>query len=42
MSPDVGTPTMYCRKCRYVLDGLTEHRCPECGMAIPTPEQSSE
>lgn len=24
-------PTMYCRKCRYVLDGLPENRCPECG-----------
>ncbi len=27
----VTTPTMYCRKCGYVLDGLDEHRCPECG-----------
>ena len=24
-------PTMYCQKCWYVLDGLTEPRCPECG-----------
>ncbi len=24
-------PTMYCRRCRYVLDGLSDHRCPECG-----------
>ena len=24
-------PTMYCRKCGYVLDHLIEHRCPECG-----------
>lgn len=24
-------PGMYCRKCWYVLDGLTERRCPECG-----------
>lgn len=24
-------PTMYCRKCRYVLDGLDIARCPECG-----------
>ncbi len=22
---------MYCRKCGYVLDGLREQRCPECG-----------
>lgn len=21
----------YCRKCYYILDGLTENRCPECG-----------
>ena len=25
---------MYCRGCWYVLDGLTEHRCPECGRAF--------
>ena len=28
------TPSMYCRKCRYVLDGLSHddvRRCPECG-----------
>jgi hypothetical protein len=24
-------PTRYCRKCQYVLDGLPEDRCPECG-----------
>ncbi len=29
--PSPAKPTMYCRKCWYVLDGLTEHRCPECG-----------
>jgi CHASE2 domain-containing sensor protein len=22
---------MYCRQCLYVLDGLPENRCPECG-----------
>jgi hypothetical protein len=30
MSP-VERPTRYCRKCLYVLDGLPENRCPECG-----------
>lgn len=25
---------MYCRKCRYPLDGLSENRCPECGRAF--------
>ena len=24
-------PTKYCLKCSYVLDGLPEQRCPECG-----------
>jgi hypothetical protein len=24
-------PTMYCKGCGYVLDGLPENRCPECG-----------
>jgi hypothetical protein len=24
-------PTMFCRQCNYVLDGLPENRCPECG-----------
>jgi len=24
-------PSMYCRNCWYILDGLSEHRCPECG-----------
>lgn len=23
--------SMYCRKCEYILEGLVEHRCPECG-----------
>ncbi|MCH8805087.1 MAG: hypothetical protein IH986_03255 [Planctomycetes bacterium] len=25
---------VFCRKCRYQLRGLTEGRCPECGMAF--------
>lgn len=29
--PKPTNPTMYCRKCRYPLDGLSENRCPECG-----------
>jgi len=24
-------PSMYCRQCQYVLDGLPDNRCPECG-----------
>jgi hypothetical protein len=27
----ISKPTIYCKKCRYVLDGLSENRCPECG-----------
>lgn len=27
----VNVPTIYCRKCWYILDGLDRHRCPECG-----------
>jgi hypothetical protein len=23
-----------CRNCHYLLEGLTEHRCPECGAAF--------
>ncbi len=29
--PAEPNPTRYCRWCSYVLDGLTAHRCPECG-----------
>jgi len=25
---------MYCRRCRYPLQDLTEHRCPECGRSF--------
>lgn len=31
MSTPLVQPTMYCKGCGYVLDGLPEHRCPECG-----------
>ena len=27
----VSRPTMWCRQCWYILDGLDESRCPECG-----------
>ncbi len=27
-------PTMHCRQCQYVLDGLPENRRPECGTAF--------
>jgi len=30
-SQTITKPTMYCRRCGYVLDGLSDHRCPECG-----------
>ncbi len=30
----VTQPTMYCRKCWYILDGLDDPRCPECGRAF--------
>lgn len=26
-----GERSMYCLKCGYILQGLLEHRCPECG-----------
>jgi hypothetical protein len=29
--PAVTDPTMHCLECGYPLDGLLEHRCPECG-----------
>ncbi len=29
--PAQADPTMYCKGCWYVLDGLPENRCPECG-----------
>ena len=27
-------PSLYCRKCSYVLNGLIESRCPECGLSF--------
>jgi predicted RNA-binding Zn-ribbon protein involved in translation (DUF1610 family) len=27
-------PTMWCKTCGYVLDGLSENRCPDCGRTI--------
>ena len=30
----VTSATMYCRTCSYVLDGLPECRCPECGQGF--------
>jgi hypothetical protein len=32
MVQDVNNPSMYCRGCSYILDGLPECRCPECGL----------
>ena len=32
--------TRYCLQCSYILEGLTENRCPECGRPFD-PEQSS-
>jgi hypothetical protein len=29
-----GEGECYCRKCGYILRGLSEPRCPECGEAI--------
>jgi len=31
ISPDPSQGMIYCRNCRYVLNGLPENRCPECG-----------
>ena len=33
-SPVIAGPTMYCRGCGYVLDGLSDPRCPECGRSF--------
>ncbi len=39
MCTTVTAPSMYCRGCWYVLDGLPLHRCPECGRTFdPTDE----
>jgi hypothetical protein len=29
--PKPSDPTKWCKTCGYVLDGLSENRCPECG-----------
>ena len=34
LSVDRGGHETRCRKCRYILRGLTEPRCPECGTMI--------
>jgi hypothetical protein len=38
MATLVGNPSSHretrCRKCNYILRGITEPRCPECGEAI--------
>ncbi len=31
-STNNSTQTMFCLRCSYVLHGLQEHRCPECGL----------
>ncbi len=33
--------TKHCRNCRYRLDGLTESRCPECGMRFDPHDSST-
>ena len=32
---------MYCRKCRYQLDSLSESRCPECGQSFDPADPST-
>jgi hypothetical protein len=32
--PKDAAPTMYCWHCSYVLDWLSERRCPECGRSF--------
>jgi hypothetical protein len=34
-------PTMWCKKCWYVLDGLPESRCPECGVEFDPTDAST-
>jgi general secretion pathway protein G len=34
-------PSMYCRRCRYVLDGLPVPRCPECGTGFDPNEPAT-
>ena len=35
------TPTMFCLKCDYVLDGLRDRRCPECGQSFDPADSAS-
>jgi hypothetical protein len=30
-----------CKTCHYSLEGLTEHRCPECGIAFDPNDPST-
>ena len=32
--PTTSVPETRCRKCHYILKGITEPRCPECGEGI--------
>lgn len=34
-------PVMFCLGCEYPLDGLSEHRCPECGRAFEPADEDS-
>lgn len=34
-------PAIYCIKCRYVLNGLPLHRCPECGTEYDPHDEST-
>jgi hypothetical protein len=34
-------PTMWCRKCGYPLDGLSENRCPECSQGFDLTDDNS-
>ena len=38
---DVTEPSMFCLDCGYPLDGLAEHRCPECGLAFDPDDMDS-
>lgn len=40
-SPEMQRPPLrkYCLQCEYMLDGLREHRCPECGHPFDPDDQ---